>query len=389
MARGKQGSGVKPLVCCILVRFSWNGERHTRTLKLAPTPANIRAAERLSGQVRRAIELGSFDPKDYFPEDEAKAAASEDTFKTVSDGWHKMLTGAASTKKLHLSALRFWNAALGDKPIGSIKHSDIQRALSEAQEREVGGKTLNNYLTPLRAVFALALADRLIPEGTDPSARIKSVSHQPPVPDPLDKDEMEAVLHHLATRYDPQVANYFEFAFCTGLRTSESIALKWSKVDWRKGTILVDTAQVLGQEKDTKTHRARHVDLNDRALAALQRQKVHTFMKGAEAHVFNNPTSGRGWEDERTQWRLYWVPALKALGIRYRTAYQTRHTFATIGLMGGANPAYLAQQLGHANTGMLFKHYAKWLDGADKGRERGLMNGAFGHELGTPKASSL
>ena len=27
-------------------------------------------------------------------------------------------------------------------------------------------------------------------------------------------------------------------------------------------------------------------------------------------------------------------------------------------------PAYIARQLGHASTAMLFKHYAKWIDGA-------------------------
>lgn len=33
--------------------------------------------------------------------------------------------------------------------------------------------------------------------------------------------------------------------------------------------------------------------------------------------------------------------------------------------MGG----YIARQLGHTNTAMLYKHYAKWIDGSDKGRE--------------------
>ncbi|EJL26614.1 phage integrase family protein [Caulobacter sp. AP07] len=44
---------------------------------------------------------------------------------------------------------------------------------------------------------------------------------------------------------------------------------------------------------------------------------------------------------------------------RRRGAYQTRHTFATIPLMGGINPAYIARQLGHASLAMVFKVYAK------------------------------
>jgi len=36
--------------------------------------------------------------------------------------------------------------------------------------------------------------------------------------------------------------------------------------------------------------------------------------------------------------------------------------------MEGANPTWVARQLGHANAQMLFKVYGKWIDGADKTR---------------------
>jgi len=76
-------------------------------------------------------------------------------------------------------------------------------------------------------------------------------------------------------------------------------------------------------------------------------------------------------------------PTLKAVGLRHRDCYQTRHTFATTALMAGVNPAYIARQLGHTNMGMLLKHYARWIDGADKGREATLVNKLFVHELFT------
>lgn len=73
---------------------------------------------------------------------------------------------------------------------------------------------------------------------------------------------------------------------------------------------------------------------------------------------------------ERSQRDHYWKPALKALGIRYRRAYCARHTYATVALMGGVNPAYIARQLGHENAKMVFEKYAKWIVGADKGAAR-------------------
>ena len=38
--------------------------------------------------------------------------------------------------------------------------------------------------------------------------------------------------------------------------------------------------------------------------------------------------------------------------------------------MSGANPAWVARQMGHASTKMLYEVYSKWIDGADKGLER-------------------
>jgi hypothetical protein len=51
--------------------------------------------------------------------------------------------------------------------------------------------------------------------------------------------------------------------------------------------------------------------------------------------------------------------------------------------MAGANPTWIARQLGYANSQMLFRVYAKWIDGADKSRERDKFNLGFGHHLTT------
>jgi integrase len=59
----------------------------------------------------------------------------------------------------------------------------------------------------------------------------------------------------------------------------------------------------------------------------------------------------------------------------------TCHTFATINLMAGINPNYIASQLGHTTTAMLFQRYAKWIPGADDRRAAAQMNAAFGGPL--------
>lgn len=42
-----------------------------------------------------------------------------------------------------------------------------------------------------------------------------------------------------------------------------------------------------------------------------------------------------------------------------RRQYDTRHTYATMSLMAGMSPAFIANQLGHS-VKMLLSTYAKW-----------------------------
>ena len=101
------------------------------------------------------------------------------------------------------------------------------------------------------------------------------------------------------------------------------------------------------------------------------------WSENAGSEIFQDPATGGPWISERWQRVRHWVPALKAAGVRHRRAYQTRHTFATTALMAGANPAYIARQLGHTNAQMLFKTYSKWIDGADRGREKEKVEAAL------------
>jgi integrase len=53
--------------------------------------------------------------------------------------------------------------------------------------------------------------------------------------------------------------------------------------------------------------------------------------------------------------------------------------------MSGANPSYVARQLGHASSKMLFEVYSKWIEGADKGLERGKVEAWIGSLSGAPR----
>lgn len=61
-------------------------------------------------------------------------------------------------------------------------------------------------------------------------------------------------------------------------------------------------------------------------------------------------------------------------------------TLSEFAQSAGVNPSYIARQMGHKSANMLFKTYAKWIDGADRGREKAKMEAMLsgGQESGKP-----
>lgn len=379
-ARGT-GSGVTPRAKSIRLRFTWGGQRRHETLDLKPTPANIRAAEKMLATIQFEIAHGTFNYARHFPNSVVAAApTSETTFKAYAETWLKTVTAEFGTQKNYKGAIdKVWVPDLGHRQVGQIKHSDI-KAIVAARRDTVSGKTVNNDLIPLRGVFDAAVADGLI--SVSPARLIKNLKHQSPSPDPFTPDETALILAHLKAHAPKQVWAYYVVAFMTGLRPSEQIIARWGKVDWNGATLRIDTARVLGREKGTKTGSVRDVDLVPVVVEALREMKAFTFMKGLDHPIFCHPATGRPWTNDQYQRVTYFTPTLKKLGIRSRDAYQTRHTFATTALMGGLAPAYIARQMGHATAAMLFKVYAKWIDGADKGREAAKLAALYEPAIG-------
>ena len=121
---------------------------------------------------------------------------------------------------------------------------------------------------------------------------------------------------------------------------------------------------------------------------ALMAQRAVTYRPGGDTFVFSN-RMGEPFDVDNITNRV-WYPLLRHLGLAKRRPYQTRHTFATLLLAAGENPEFVARQLGHANTMMLFKTYSRYVpnltrrDGSAFDRlVTGAMVPAIGLELGS------
>lgn len=361
---GRKGSGVEVRDASIRISFTLNGTPQKHTLKtngvaMLPTAPNIKYAHRIAEEVRQKIRFGTFNAAEYFPDSATASTATVPTVGERLDLWLKVQLKANSTIKGYRIAVEWWKEHLGAKLMPALVLSDILEAL--ATEPAWTGKTRNNKVSVLRLAMALAVRDRVI--VTNPVDGLEAASHQTPEPDPFSMEEAEAIIAGLAKHYSESVSNYFGAKFYTGLRTSESLAQQWGWLDTRKNVLAVSEGIVLGEhKKTTKTSTVRLVQLNSRAMEFFKAQKAHSFLH-KEGWIFPDPKTDTRWADDEPPREMYWRPCLKRLGIRYRSPYDTRHTYATMLLMAGVTPAFAAKQMGHS-VQMFLKTYARWVDGA-------------------------
>jgi integrase len=260
--------------------------------------------------------------------------------------------------RCQLSTMRDYESAIYYHLIpafGELALTDLSSRQVEnwIQSLECTKKRINNIMVPLRQAFKDAYFEELIP--SNPLERVRQLPAIRREANPFNQKEIDSILNAIAG----QERAFYQFAFWTGLRTSEQIALKWANVDFDNNRFYVREAKVRGQEKTTKTTAGlRTIDLQPGAKAALQDQ---FNCNGAAEYVFHDPKTDKPWKSDQPLRKRVWMPALKRAGVAYRNPYQTRHTFASMMLSRGENPLWVANQMGHSDWGEIRKTYGRWL----------------------------
>lgn len=305
------------------------------------------------------ISIGTFDYSKHFPHSKRagefrKTRPDRYTIKEALKSWLQR-----NQAKLQKSTLQDYNSAIyhhlvptfGDLTIAELTASKVKEWLSELP---CSNKRKGNILIPLRQMFDELYHDEIIDKN--PLTRVKNLPNETCEPEPFTQNEIARILNELTG----QAKNLIQFAFYSGLRTSELIALCWQDVDFENNRIFVRQAYVRGQLKNTKTKSGkREVMLQPQAKEALLNQ--HVFTKQQNKIVFHDPYTNKSWTNDQPIRKKIWIPALKKASIKYRKPYQTRHTFASMMLSRGEHYMWVAQQMGHKDWGMIIKFYGRWI----------------------------
>ena len=394
----------------IRIAFMFRGVECRERLRLDPTPPNVRYAVRLRGEVLNAIERGTFNYLDFFPESEnAKRFGFVPSGELVGDALRTWF-GARRRGLAASTALTYQRVIDGYLVpwFGKTRLRDLSppmiraKALELADESRAGEsrepvtlKTARNVLTPLGSMLEAAVGDGKI--DANPMARVKLEKYWPAEhitsdfeADPFTFAEMTAIFEACAGGAQEEEADYWRFAFGTGLRPSEQIIVNWPCVDLVQHRIRVERARVTGAAapreggpksegvvKGPKTRAGkRDVDFTTGAWEALQRQQGRTRLAGAE--VWRDVRTLAPWTREEAI-RKRFVAILKKAGVRYRNPYQTRHTFASNLLAAGFPELWVAKQMGHTTVEMCRRNYGKWIDQGSDPQTRVALAAFFKH----------
>lgn len=371
--------------------FRYQGKRYREQTLLSDSKSNRKKMEEVLTKIENDISEGVFDHQKYFPKSNSNHHSSpqnaiaevvagtlplpqtaaigqvqsiilttplfkdfaEKWFDECKIGWRRSyIETMRNTIDKHLLPY------FGDKMVSSIRREDILDFRSQLakvpgrKSQNLSARRINAIVLGLRQILNEA-ADRY--NFTTPGQRVKPLKIKRQDIAPFTLDEVNLILKTIRADY----RDYFIVRFFTGMRTGEIHGLKWKYVDFKNRQILIRETLVRDEmEEEGKTDLSiREIFMSDVVYEALLRQREVTFKHSefvfcnafGKPHNLNNLTN------------RIWYPILRHLGFELRRPYTTRHTAATLWLAAGENPEWIAKQMGHATTEMLFRVYSRYV----------------------------
>lgn len=366
--------------------FRYKGNRCREQTTLEDNKTNRIKMEKILKKIEEDIEADVFEYRRYFPNsklagkfDSPQAVRSkislatqrafsasptpidtpkfsefvEQWFDEFSVGWRR--TYISTVRQIIDSRLI---PEFGDKAVSDIHREDILSFRSTLAKEP--GRKQDSKLSPRRINAIVLVLTQVLNEAADryhfntPGDRIKPLKLKKPNVMPFSLEEVNKIIETVR----PDFKDYFIVRFLTGMRTGEVDGLKWKYVDFERRLIYVRETFTAGDEDYTKNDSSqRDIRMSQPVYEALKRQQLATgkLSKFVFCNRDGNPI------DLHNFCKRVWYPLLKHLGYEQRNPYQMRHTAATLWLAAGEAPEWIARQLGHTNTEMLFTVYSRFV----------------------------
>lgn len=248
---------------------------------------------------------------------------------------------------------------LGKEKIQDIRPKQLSLFLSNIQREGYSLGTVRKYYTILKSIFKFAFVQEDIPEN--PMLKVERPKPRKDEivecgPDAYTASEIQYILSCLND--ESMKWRLFITIMCeTGLRRGECCALRWDNVNFRKGTIKIDSSAGYNSKDGiyvdtTKNRQTREIPLSDGTLQYLMFQRKdsnspYLFPMKNNPNLPMNPTSAT----------TYFSRFGRKYAVAHFHPHKLRHSFASIAITNGADIASVSEILGHRNKSVTLNIY--------------------------------
>jgi len=355
--------------------FRYKNKRCKEYTGVPATKQNLQIMKQEMEKIEAEIILGIFDYKSHFPnstkvalfaslDEKTKQDDGIPSFKAFSQDWFEENEG--QWKKSYIENIRgiidkYLLPQFGDKNISHISKTDIKKYRGNLAKDSTPGKKISAD----RTNHVMAVMNQIVTEAAD-RFDFNNIFNafkplKVPKPDiyPMTFSEVNLFLRKIR----PDFRDYYLIRFFTAMRTGEIDGLQWQYVDLKRREILIrETVVKCKIETPKNLSSYRTIEMSSPVFEAFSRQYKVTGK--TNKFVFCN-AEGNVLDHSNVSKRI-WHPMLRHLGLKARPAYQSRHTAATLWLSAGENPTWIAMQMGHSNTRMLFERYSRYVKDASR-----------------------
>lgn len=257
--------------------------------------------------------------------------------------------------------------------LNSLKKDGVRK---DGKPGGLSSSSIQYHHRILKDIFKRAVEWKLIKESpVGPGTRPKVVQEKTDV---YTKEEV-IQLFDLLQSEPIQWRIFFSLAITTGLRRGELLALRWSEIDFERGTLQVNhslthTKKYGLQLTAPKTESSRRtVSIPRYLLEEMKRYKHHKnqeriqadeLWEGGEHFFLFSTWNGKPFYPSTP--RTWWSRFIKRTNFKYIRLHDLRHTAATLLINEGEHAKNISARLGHADIKTTLNIYSHYLQEADE-----------------------
>jgi integrase len=254
-------------------------------------------------------------------------------FREVSDEYLRHYLLRKLDRETMAFQVRVLDRFFGEMPFEAIGEAEIDRFFAARQAEGISTSTCNRHLSALNGLFKWAVRRGFI--QTNPIAALPRFTERPAEPRCLTPEEMARLILAAA----PHLKAYLLTLAYAGSRMTETLRLRWSRVDLHANAITF-------VRETTKGQRTRTVPIAPplrEALCQLRHGKADDFV-----FVYND----RPVASMRTALRS----AARRAGVGHLGFHTLRHSFGRFFIERGGPVVQLQRILGHSTINMTMRY---------------------------------